>query len=97
MSDFRRRACRTFYIPLVFLTMTAQAHALPSPIERFNLQSQVVLQGDLAARDTLSAGEGFEFPDLEGSRQSIAWLLQNELSARVEVEGAALPCHHTWC
>ncbi|WP_256777175.1 MULTISPECIES: hypothetical protein [unclassified Stenotrophomonas] len=68
--------------------MTAHAHVLPSPIERFDLQSQIVLQGDPAARATLSAREGFEFPDLAGSRQSIAWLLQNELSVRVAVEGA---------
>lgn len=57
---------------------------LPSPTERFDLQSRIVLQGDDSARTELSAREGFDFPDLEGSRQSVAWLLRLELAARVE-------------
>lgn len=57
---------------------------LPSPTERFDLHSRIVLQGDEAARTELSAREGFEFPDLDGSRQSVAWLLRQELAARVE-------------
>ena len=43
-----------------------------SPTERFDLQSRIVLQGDETARTGLSAREGFEFPDLEGSRQSLS-------------------------
>ncbi|MER2178504.1 MAG: hypothetical protein ABS955_12625, partial [Stenotrophomonas maltophilia] len=63
---------------------------LPSPTERFDLQSRIVLQGDETARTELSAREGFEFPDLDGSRQSVAWLLRLELAARVEGgDGAA--------
>ena len=57
---------------------------LPSPTERFDLQSRIVLQGDDSARTELSAREGFDFPDLEVSRQSVAWLLRLELAARVE-------------
>ena len=62
---------------------------LPSPTERFDLQSRIVLQADEAARTELSAREGFEFPDLEGSHQSVAWLLRQELAARVAGEGGA--------
>ena len=66
------------------LSRTAQTHLRLSPIERFDLQSRIVLQGDQTARTELSAREGFEFPDLEGSRQSVAWLLRQELAARIE-------------
>lgn len=66
------------------LSRTAQTHMRLSPTERFDLQSRIVLQGDETARTELSAREGFEFPDLEGSRQSVAWLLRQELAARIE-------------
>lgn len=72
---------------LTAFSLTTHAHMLPSPTERFDLQSRVVLQADEAARTELSAREGFDFPDLEGSRQSVAWLLGQELAARVAGEG----------
>lgn len=74
---------------LTGLPFTTHAHMRPSPIERFDLQSRIVLQADEAARTELSTREGFEFPDLEGSRQSVAWLLGMELTARVAGEGEA--------
>ena len=77
---------------LTGLPFTTHAHMRPSPIERFDLQSRIVLQGDETARTELSAREGFEFPDLDGSRQSVAWLLRRRKTAR------PLPpvCWHLW-
>ena len=73
MHEPRRCLLLSACLLLTGLPFTTHAHMRPSPIERFDLQSRIVLQADEAARTELSTREGFEFPDLEGSRQSVAW------------------------
>lgn len=89
MSEPRRCLRLSACLLLTAFSLTTHAHMRPSPIERFDLQCRIVLQADDAARTELSTREGFEFPDLEGSRQNVAWLLGRELTARVAGEGGA--------